>query len=185
MAGGMAKEGLKPVVAIYSTFLQRSFDQLIHDVALQNLPVTVCIDRAGLVGDDGKTHQGIFDIAYTRIAPGMTVAAPKDENELQHMLFTAINSGKPFAVRYPRGMALGVRARREAQDPADRQGRDPLRGRVTSCCWRTARWSRWRSRPPQELVRQRHLLRRRQRPLRQAARPGPAEAGRGDARRGS
>ncbi len=108
MAGGMAKAGLKPVVAIYSTFLQRSFDQLIHDVALQKLPVTVCIDRAGLVGDDGKTHQGIFDISYTRIAPGMTVGAPKDENELQHMLFTAINSGIPFAVRYPRGMALGV-----------------------------------------------------------------------------
>ena len=70
--------------------------------------MTICIDRAGLVGDDGKTHQGIFDISYTRIAPGMTVGAPKDENELQHMLFTAIRSGKPFAVRYPRGMALGV-----------------------------------------------------------------------------
>ncbi|MEP6994361.1 MAG: transketolase C-terminal domain-containing protein, partial [Acidobacteriota bacterium] len=108
MAGGMAKAGLKPVVAIYSTFLQRSFDQIIHDVALQQLPVTICIDRAGLVGDDGKTHQGIFDISYTRIAPGMTVGAPKDENELQHMLFTAIQSGKPFAVRYPRGLALGV-----------------------------------------------------------------------------
>jgi 1-deoxy-D-xylulose-5-phosphate synthase len=108
MAGGMAKAGLNPVVAIYSTFLQRSFDQLIHDVALQKLPVTICIDRAGLVGDDGKTHQGIFDISYTRLVPGMTVGAPKDENELQHMLFTAIGSGQPFAVRYPRGMALGV-----------------------------------------------------------------------------
>lgn len=108
MAGGMAKAGLKPIVAIYSTFLQRSFDQIIHDVALQKLPVTICIDRAGLVGDDGKTHQGIFDITYMRIAPGMTVGAPQDENELQHMLFTAINSGKPFAVRYPRGVALGV-----------------------------------------------------------------------------
>ena len=108
MAGGMAKAGFKPVVAIYSTFLQRSFDQLIHDVALQKLPVTICIDRAGLVGDDGKTHQGIFDISYTRLVPGMTVGAPKDENELQHMLFTAISSGKPFAVRYPRGLALGV-----------------------------------------------------------------------------
>lgn len=108
MAAGMAKEGLKPVVSIYSTFLQRSFDQIIHDVALQSLPVTICIDRAGLVGDDGKTHQGIFDISYTRVVPNMTVAAPKDENELQHMLYTAITSGKPFAVRYPRGMALGV-----------------------------------------------------------------------------
>ncbi len=108
MAAGMAKAGWKPVVSIYSTFLQRAFDQLVHDVCLQNFGVTICIDRAGLVGDDGKTHQGIFDIAYTRPIPNMTVAAPKDENELQHMLYTAISSGKPFAVRYPRGMALGV-----------------------------------------------------------------------------
>jgi 1-deoxy-D-xylulose-5-phosphate synthase len=108
MAAGMAKAGLKPVVSIYSTFLQRSFDQLIHDVALQSLPVTICIDRAGLVGDDGKTHQGVFDIAYTRVVPNFTVAAPKDENELQHMLFTAIRSGQPFAVRYPRGFGIGT-----------------------------------------------------------------------------
>ncbi len=108
MAAGMAKGGLKPVVAIYSTFLQRGYDQLIHDVCLQNLPVTVCIDRAGLVGDDGKTHQGIYDIAYTRGIPNMTVAAPKDENELQHLLFTALGSGRPFAIRYPRGAGLGV-----------------------------------------------------------------------------
>jgi 1-deoxy-D-xylulose-5-phosphate synthase len=108
MAAGMAKAGLKPVVSIYSTFLQRSFDQLIHDVCLQNLPVTVCIDRAGLVGDDGKTHQGVFDISYTRLVPHMTVAAPKDENELQHLLYTAITSGQPYAIRYPRGAALGV-----------------------------------------------------------------------------
>src|SRR5512140_462222 len=108
MAAGMAKAGMKPVVSIYSTFLQRGYDQLIHDVCLQNLPVTVCIDRAGLVGDDGKTHQGIYDIAYTRGIPNMTVAAPKDENELQHLLFTAIGSGKPFAIRYPRGAGLGV-----------------------------------------------------------------------------
>jgi 1-deoxy-D-xylulose-5-phosphate synthase len=108
MAAGMAKAGWKPVVAIYSTFLQRSFDQLIHDVCLQNLPVTLCADRAGLVGDDGKTHHGIFDITYTRCVPNMTVAAPKDENELQHLLFTAIESGKPFAVRYPRGLGPGA-----------------------------------------------------------------------------
>jgi len=108
MAAGMAKAGLRPVVAIYSTFLQRSFDQLIHDVALQSLPVTICIDRAGLVGDDGKTHQGVFDIAYTRVVPNMIAAAPKDENELQHLLFTALRSGKPFAVRYPRGFGAGV-----------------------------------------------------------------------------
>ena len=108
MAAGLAKAGWKPFVAIYSTFLQRSFDQLIHDVCLQSLPVTICIDRAGLIGDDGKTHQGIFDIGYTRSVPNMVVAAPKDENELQHLLFTALQSGKPFAIRYPRGSGLGV-----------------------------------------------------------------------------
>ncbi len=108
MAAGMAKAGWKPVVAIYSTFLQRSFDQLIHDVCLQNLPVTLCADRAGLVGDDGKTHHGIFDITYTRCVPNMTVAAPKDENELQHLLFTAIESGQPFAIRYARGLGPGA-----------------------------------------------------------------------------
>jgi 1-deoxy-D-xylulose-5-phosphate synthase len=108
MAAGLAKAGLKPVVSIYSTFLQRGYDQLVHDVCLQNLPVTICIDRAGLVGDDGKTHQGIYDIAYTRGIPNMTVAAPKDENELQHLLFTAVGSGRPFAIRFPRGAGLGV-----------------------------------------------------------------------------
>ena len=138
MAAGMAKAGLKPVVSIYSTFLQRGYDQLIHDVCLQNLPVTVCIDRAGLVGDDGKTHQGIYDIAYTRGIPNMTVAAPKDENELQHLLFTAIGSGRPFAIRYPRGAGLGVAARprpaddsgREGGDPVGRQGPEPPRLRL-------------------------------------------------------
>jgi 1-deoxy-D-xylulose-5-phosphate synthase len=108
MAAGMARAGWKPVVAIYSTFLQRSFDQLIHDVCLQNLPVTLCADRAGLVGDDGKTHHGIFDITYTRCVPNMTVAAPRDENELQHLLFTAIESGRPFTIRYPRGLGVGA-----------------------------------------------------------------------------
>jgi 1-deoxy-D-xylulose-5-phosphate synthase len=108
MAAGMAKAGWRPVVAIYSTFLQRSYDQLIHDVCLQNLGVTICVDRAGLVGDDGKTHQGIYDIAYTRGIPNMIVAAGKDENELQHLLYTAIYSGRPFTVRYPRGAGLGV-----------------------------------------------------------------------------
>lgn len=108
MAAGLAKAGKKPVVAIYSTFLQRSFDQLIHDVCLQSLPVTICVDRAGLVGDDGKTHQGIFDVAYTRCVPNMVVSAPRDENELQHLLFTAIESGRPFTVRYPRGLGIGA-----------------------------------------------------------------------------
>jgi len=108
MAAGLAKAGFRPVVSLYSTFLQRSFDQILHDVCIQGLPVTLCVDRAGLVGDDGKTHQGVFDVAFTRIPPGIAVAAPKDENELQHMLFTAIYSGRPFALRYPRGLGMGV-----------------------------------------------------------------------------
>jgi 1-deoxy-D-xylulose-5-phosphate synthase len=129
MAAGMAKAGMKPVVSIYSTFLQRSFDQLIHDVCLQNLPVTVCIDRAGLVGDDGKTHQGVFDISYTRLVPNMTVAAPKDENELQHLLYTAITSGHPFAIRYPRGVALGVDLDPELKTIPEGRGELLLEGR--------------------------------------------------------
>ncbi len=122
MAAGMAKEGWKPVVSIYSTFLQRSFDQLIHDVAIQNLPVTVCVDRAGLVGDDGKTHQGVFDISFTRCVPNLTVSAPKDENELQHLLSTAISSGRPWVVRYPRGLGLGVPLDADLRTMAHGQG---------------------------------------------------------------
>ena len=108
VAAGMARGGLRPVVAIYSTFLQRSFDQLVHDVSLQNLPVVIAVDRAGLVGEDGKTHQGVFDIAYLRSIPNMVVAAPKDENELQHLIYTAVHNDGPMAVRYPRGAGYGV-----------------------------------------------------------------------------
>jgi 1-deoxy-D-xylulose-5-phosphate synthase len=107
-AAGLATQGYLPVVAIYSTFLQRAFDQIIHDVCLQNLPVVFAIDRGGIVGDDGKTHQGTFDISYLTPIPQMIVAAPKDENELQHLLYTAVKSGRPMAVRYPRGSGLGV-----------------------------------------------------------------------------
>jgi 1-deoxy-D-xylulose-5-phosphate synthase len=107
-AAGMATQGMIPVVAIYSTFLQRAFDQVIHDVCLQNLPVVFAIDRAGIVGDDGKTHQGTFDISYLTLIPQLVVAAPKDENELQHLLYTAIKAGRPIAVRYPRSPGLGV-----------------------------------------------------------------------------
>ncbi|ADY72668.1 1-deoxy-D-xylulose-5-phosphate synthase [Desulfurobacterium thermolithotrophum DSM 11699] len=107
-AAGMAKKGLKPVVAIYSTFLQRAFDQIVHDVALQELPVVFAIDRAGLVGEDGATHHGAFDLSYLRIIPNMVVAVPKDEEELRHLLYTAVRSNKPFAVRYPRGRGYGV-----------------------------------------------------------------------------
>ena len=109
MAGGMAKAGLKPVVAIYSTFLQRSFDQLIHDVALRSLPVTVCIDRAGLVGDDGKTHQGIFDVAYTRDDPEHDGRrARRTRTSCSTSSTRRSTPAVPTSVRYPRGMALGV-----------------------------------------------------------------------------
>jgi len=108
MAAGMAADGLRPVVAIYSTFLQRAFDQIVHDVALQNLPVVFCLDRAGLVGEDGPTHAGVFDIAYLKGIPNMTIMAPKDENELQHMLATALQQKQPVALRYPRGAGVGV-----------------------------------------------------------------------------
>jgi len=107
-AAGMASQGLIPVVAIYSTFLQRAFDQIIHDVCLQKLPVVFAIDRGGIVGDDGKTHQGTFDISYLTLVPDLIVAAPKDENELQHLLYTAVKAGRPMAVRYPRSVGLGV-----------------------------------------------------------------------------
>lgn len=107
-AAGLACEGLRPVVAIYSTFLQRGYDQIEHDVCLQNLPVIFCLDRAGLVGEDGPTHHGVFDYSYLRMIPGMTIMAPADENELQHMLRTAIALNAPVAIRYPRGAAVGI-----------------------------------------------------------------------------
>ncbi len=107
-AAGLATEGFRPVVAIYSTFLQRAFDQVIHDVCLPNLPVIFAIDRGGLVGEDGPTHHGHFDITYLRSLPNMTVMAPKDENELRQMLYTALKHPGPVAIRYPRGKGLGV-----------------------------------------------------------------------------
>ena len=107
-AAGLAAEGMRPVCAIYSTFLQRAFDQIVHDVALQTLPVTFALDRAGLVGADGPTHHGAFDLAYLRSIPGLVVAAPRDANDLQHLLATAIDSDRPFALRYPRGAATGA-----------------------------------------------------------------------------
>lgn len=107
-AGGLAADGMKPVVAIYSTFLQRAYDQLIHDVALQNLPVVFAIDRAGLVGADGATHAGNYDLAFLRCIPNMTVMAASDENECRQMLYTALQQSNPTAVRYPRGAGTGV-----------------------------------------------------------------------------
>jgi 1-deoxy-D-xylulose-5-phosphate synthase len=109
-AAGLACEGLKPVVAIYSTFLQRGYDQLIHDVAIQNLPVVFALDRGGLVGGDGATHNGAFDFAYLRTVPNLTVMAPSDEDECRQMLYTAVELGSPAAVRYPRGSGPGVTA---------------------------------------------------------------------------
>jgi len=108
LAAGMACEGCHPVVAIYSTFLQRAYDQLVHDVALQNLPVLFAIDRAGLVGPDGPTHAGSFDLSYLRCIPNLVVMAPADENECRQMLFTGYNHAGPAAVRYPRGTGPGV-----------------------------------------------------------------------------
>jgi 1-deoxy-D-xylulose-5-phosphate synthase len=107
-ACGLAAEGMRPVAAIYSTFMQRAYDQVMHDLCLQNLPVTLALDRAGLVGEDGPTHHGVFDISYLRHLPNMVIMTPKDENELQHMLKTALEYDGPAALRYPRGTGLGV-----------------------------------------------------------------------------
>ena len=107
-AAGMAAAGLHPVVAVYSTFLQRAYDSVLHDIAMQNLPVVLGLDRAGLVGDDGYTHHGVFDFSYLRLIPQITIMAPKDENEFRHMLATAVKFNGPVALRYPRGSGLGV-----------------------------------------------------------------------------
>ena len=107
-AAGAAAVGLKPVAAIYSTFLQRAYDSVLHDICMQKLHVTLCLDRAGLVGDDGYTHHGVFDYTYLRSMPEMTIMAPKDENELRHMLKTAVDFDGPVSVRYPRGSGVGV-----------------------------------------------------------------------------
>jgi 1-deoxy-D-xylulose-5-phosphate synthase len=115
VAAGMACEGLKPVVAIYSTFLQRAYDQLIHDVAIQNLPILFAIDRAGVVGPDGPTHSGSFDLSYLRCIPNIIVMAPADEDECRQMLYTGYQLNGPAAVRYPRGSGPGVEVRAEMQ----------------------------------------------------------------------
>jgi 1-deoxy-D-xylulose-5-phosphate synthase len=117
LAAGMSCDGLKPVVAIYSTFLQRAFDQLIHDVGIQNLPVSFVLDRAGIVGADGPTHQGQYDISYMRSIPNFVLMAPKDESELQRMLITSINHNGPTALRIPRGSGLGVAVMDEGWEP--------------------------------------------------------------------
>jgi 1-deoxy-D-xylulose-5-phosphate synthase len=131
-ACGLAIAGFKPVCAIYSTFLQRAFDPIVHDVALQNLNVVFAIDRGGLVGDDGPTHHGAFDLAYLRAIPNMTVMAPKDEAELVHMLHTALAIDGPVALRYPRGAGPGVPV------PADAEPLPVGRGEVLASGERVA-----------------------------------------------
>ena len=115
-AAGMATEGLRPVAAIYSTFLQRSYDQILHDVCLQNLPVIFMLDRAGIVGEDGPTHHGLFDLSYLRPMPNLVFMAPKDENELSHMIHAAFSISHPVAIRYPRGKGLGVPLDQEVKE---------------------------------------------------------------------
>jgi 1-deoxy-D-xylulose-5-phosphate synthase len=107
-AAGLATQGIRPIAAIYSTFLQRGFDSVVHDVVVQDLPVVFALDRAGFVGDDGKTHQGFIDISFLRCLPNMVVSAPKDETELRDLLYTGIHHNGPFAVRFPRGSGPGA-----------------------------------------------------------------------------
>ncbi len=115
-AAGLASQGFRPVVAVYSTFLQRAYDQILHDVALQNLPVIFAVDRAGLVGEDGPTHHGVFDISFLRSIPSIAIMAPRNEDELRHMLNTAINLNRPCVIRYPRGTGEGVSLNTPLQD---------------------------------------------------------------------
>ena len=130
LASGLALQGCRPVVAIYSTFLQRAYDQIVHDVCLQKLNVTFAMDRAGLVGDDGPTHHGVFDIAYLRCLPNIVLMAPRDEAMLVHMLRTALTyDDGPTAMRYPRGEAIGVPLPAEPCGDPRRNRRDPARGR--------------------------------------------------------
>ncbi|BAY76611.1 deoxyxylulose-5-phosphate synthase [Nostoc linckia NIES-25] len=120
LAAGLATEGMRPIAAIYSTFLQRAYDQIVHDVCIQNLPVFFCLDRAGIVGADGPTHQGMYDIAYLRCIPNMVLMAPKDEAELQRMMVTGVNhTSGPIAMRYPRGNGYGVPLMEEGWEPLE------------------------------------------------------------------
>ncbi|MEH1837073.1 MAG: 1-deoxy-D-xylulose-5-phosphate synthase [Nostoc sp.] len=120
LAAGLATQGMRPIAAIYSTFLQRAYDQIIHDVCIQNLPVFFCLDRAGIVGSDGPTHQGMYDIAYLRCIPNMAIMAPKDEAELQRMVVTGVNhTSGPIAMRYPRGNGYGVPLMEEGWEPLE------------------------------------------------------------------
>jgi len=127
-AAGLATEGMRPVVAVYSTFFQRALDQIIHDICIPNLPVTLAIDRGGVVGDDGPSHHGVFDLSFLRFIPNIVIMAPKDEAELQHMLFTATQHNGPVAVRYPRGSGCGVALTKHFKKLAIGQGELMLEG---------------------------------------------------------
>ena len=162
-AAGLACEGCKPVVAIYSTFLQRAYDQLIHDVQIQNLPIVFAIDRAGLVGADGATHNGSFDLTYLRCLPNMTVMTPSDENECRQMLYTAFQMNTPVAVRYPRGSGPGV-ADRSARCRRCRSAKARCAAKAAS---RQARAQRWR------YSRSARCCTRRSRPRRRSTRRSP------------
>ena len=155
-AAGLALQGCKPVAAIYSTFLQRAYDQIVHDVCLQKLNVVFAMDRAGLVGDDGPTHHGVYDIAYLRCLPNIVLMAPRDEAMLVHMLHTALRyDDGPIALRYPRGEGVGVELPVAPAENRDRHRRDPARGqrrgsagRSGSRCSATApAWARPWTRP--------------------------------------
>ncbi|MBU1867103.1 MAG: 1-deoxy-D-xylulose-5-phosphate synthase, partial [Candidatus Margulisbacteria bacterium] len=128
-AGGLARGGFKPFVAVYSTFLQRAYDEIVHDVCLQNLPVVFAIDRAGIVGEDGATHNGIFDLAFLRSLPNIAVMAPKDENEFQQMLYSASQAKGPVAIRYPRGSGIGVDLNSEFNELPIGQGEIVYKGK--------------------------------------------------------
>jgi len=145
MAGGLAISGMRPIVAIYSSFLQRAYDQVIHDVCLMNLPVTFCLDRAGVVGSDGETHHGLYDISFLRPLPNLVLMAPSDENELRNMIYTSTKMSCPVAIRYPRGAAEGVEIDKDFQEirlgesRVLKEGEDALVLAVGSFAWKAKR----------------------------------------------
>ena len=147
-ACGLATQGLKPFLTIYSTFMQRAYDMIIHDIALQNLNVALCMDRAGLSGDDGPTHHGLFDIGYLRHVPNIVHMQPKDEDEFVDMLWTMANyNAGPIAIRYPRGAGTGAEPKASAETARDRQSRSRPARDATSPSSASATCSRWPRKP--------------------------------------
>ena len=147
-ACGLATQGLKPFLTIYSTFMQRAYDMIIHDIALQNLNVALCMDRAGLSGDDGPTHHGLFDIGYLRHVPNIVHMQPKDEDEFVDMLWTMANyNSGPIAIRYPRGAGTGAKPKAAAEAARDRQSRSGATRHATSRFSASATCSRWPRKP--------------------------------------